>query len=173
MNILKNKKGSSSVLIIMLLVVLMMFGLAILTTTLSNKNLSTRKQEWINDYYKLESNVSIELAEFDNKLQNIKEESLKVDKDRSESYKELLKKDIENIIIEEENYSLEIEVSEENGDYLKYIIVRVDIIVPDNSITNKEYLKEENYKITMYREMQDLFMYNDIEFGVPFFPTGD
>jgi len=67
---LSNNKGASSILVIILMVVLMIFGLAILTTSLANQRLATKKRAWLVDYYQLEGAVEITLAHIDEQLQS-------------------------------------------------------------------------------------------------------
>lgn len=65
---LKNERGASSILVIIMMVVLLVFGLAILTTSLSNLRLSERKKDWLNEYYLLEGQVVAEVAAYDHLL---------------------------------------------------------------------------------------------------------
>ncbi len=64
----KNEKGASSVLVIIMMVVLLVFGLAVLTTSLSNVRLSDRKKAWLEDYYTLEADVETTIANYDGLL---------------------------------------------------------------------------------------------------------
>ena len=170
--ILNNNQGATSVLIIMLLVVLMIFGLTILTTTLSNESLSDKKNEWLTDYYELESKVALSLAEIDDSIQKIKEETLvqSVTPDKSSLMVELLEENLEGFMKEDGKYYFWVDISEDSGDYLKYITVKAEIIIPDKELNNQEFLALENYEIVIYSESQDLFDYEDIEFGNPFVP---
>lgn len=162
MKILKNRNGSTSVLIIMLMVVLMVFGLAVLTTTLSNEKLSLKKQNWLKEYYSLESNVALQLAELDEKLQNVKEKSISGNR---HTYSELLLREIDGL---DDNLLLELDVTEAEGDYLKHIVVSVQIIIPEENLSDSEYFNNQNFEIVKYNETQDLFIYEDIEYGNPF-----
>ncbi|MBI9015537.1 MAG: hypothetical protein JEZ08_25185 [Clostridiales bacterium] len=170
--ILNNNQGATSVLIIMLLVVLMIFSLTILTTTLSNESLSDKKNEWLIDYYELESKVALSLAEIDHSIQNIKEETLvqSATSEKSSFMIELLEENLDGFMKEEGRYYFWVDVTEDSGDYLKYITVKAEIIIPENELNDKEYLTLENYRIVIYSESQDLFDYEDIEFGNPFAP---
>lgn len=62
---LEDEKGSSSILVIIMMVVLMVFGLAVLTTSLSNLRLSEKKRDWLQDYYNLEIEVDKKIATID------------------------------------------------------------------------------------------------------------
>jgi len=173
MNLLRSKNGSSSVLIIMLLVVLMMFGLAIVSTSLSNKSLSDRKHTWMDDYYTLESNVALKLAEIDHKIQEVKEQALAEplsNENRDKYYKELLKDSFDEILIFDDLYYLPFTVSDEQEDYKKHISVELNFVIPHNSLNDDQFLSALNYQIVLYNEIQDLFEYDDIEFGVPYAP---
>lgn len=174
--ILDNTQGATSVLIIMLLVVLMLLGLTILTTTLSNESLSEKKNEWLTDYYELESKVALSLADMDYSIQMIKEESLiqsvvhSFTSDKSSLMIELLEENLGGVFKEDGRYYFWVDIAEDSGDYLKHITVKAEIIIPENKLNGKEYLALENYKIVIYSESQDLFDYEDIEFENPFLP---
>jgi sulfur relay (sulfurtransferase) DsrC/TusE family protein len=156
-----DNKGATSVLIILLMVVLMVFGLTILTTTLSNKSLSEKKQVWLKDYYQLEADVALKLAEVDKQLDELKQEAKLGNLDLVEVYQEKLE-------IQEYNnrYYMNFDISEQSGDYLKHIMVELQLIINKN-------IDAKNYKIVKYSETQDLFEYEDIKFGNPFFPNED
>lgn len=64
----KETKGASSILVIIMMVVLLVFGLAVLTTSLSNVRLGERKRTWLADYYQLEGASEVELASIDGLL---------------------------------------------------------------------------------------------------------
>ncbi len=53
--ILTSKKGASSILVVLLLVVLVVFGIAALTTSLSNLRLGQKSAEWNTGYYTAEA----------------------------------------------------------------------------------------------------------------------
>jgi len=53
--ILTSKKGASSILVVLLLVVLVVFGIAALTTALSNLRLGQKNAEWSTAYYTAEA----------------------------------------------------------------------------------------------------------------------
>lgn len=159
----------------MLMVVLMMFGIAILSTTLSNQKLSEKKQEWVNEYYSLETKVAEELAAIDHKVQSLKEEAVSKTQDgqtRTDYYQRALG-EMALIVQEDGLYSLEFYVEETHGEYAKYIDVKLSLIIPNETADSKEFLKTKNYKIVMYSESQDLFEYEDIEYGVPFVPDNN
>lgn len=63
-----NQRGSTSVLVIIMMIVLLVFGLAILTTSLSNVRLADKKINWLKDYYLLEADAAQALAELDQLL---------------------------------------------------------------------------------------------------------
>ncbi|PKM57833.1 MAG: hypothetical protein CVU98_03935 [Firmicutes bacterium HGW-Firmicutes-3] len=72
----KRQEGSSSILVIILMVVMMVFGLAVLTTSLSNKRLAEKKQDWLHDYYNLEGLVEEKIGEIDQILLSAQEDAV-------------------------------------------------------------------------------------------------
>jgi archaellum component FlaF (FlaF/FlaG flagellin family) len=155
-----DKKGATSVLIILLMVVLMVFGLTILTTTLSNKSLSDKKQAWLDEYYDLEGQVALELASVDSQL-----DQLKLDAKANGQSLETTYNDNLELIPYNDGYKLFLQVASDE-DYSKYISVELELIMdPD--------INKTNYRIIAYSETQDLFEYEDIKFGNPFFPDKD
>ena len=66
--ILKDTRGASSILVIIMMVVLLVFGLAVLTTSLSNVRLGERKRAWLSEYYALEGFSESELSKIDGLL---------------------------------------------------------------------------------------------------------
>ncbi|MDF1617790.1 hypothetical protein [Petrocella sp. FN5] len=72
----KRQEGSSSILVIILMVVMMVFGLAVLTTSLSNKRLAEKKQDWLHDYYDLEGLVEEKIGKIDQILLGVEEEAI-------------------------------------------------------------------------------------------------
>lgn len=172
-DLIGNNKGATSVLIIMLLVVLMIFGLTILTTTLSNESLSNKKNEWLTDYYALESKVALSLADMDDSIQVIKEEAVlqSYTPDLNGFMIKQLEENLEGFMEEDGKYYFWVDVAEESGEYLKYITVKAEIIIPNQDSSVEEFLELENYRIVVYSESQDLFEYDDIEFGNPFVPN--
>ncbi len=170
---IKNKEGATSVLIIMLLVVLMVFGLTILTTTLANKNLSVKKQVWLSDYFDLESEVAMELARVDHRIQRAKEAVIAIASEVGVSKKLLMKHiqlELSDVELEQDKLSYKFDISESKEGYDKYIEVELLIIIPDENLSDKDYLNTKNYEIISYVETQDLFDYDDIEYGVPYTP---
>lgn len=75
-NLIRSENGSSSILVIILMVVMMVFGLAVLTTSLSNLRLAEKKQAWETDYYTLEGAVMEEIATIDQLLLKAEAEAL-------------------------------------------------------------------------------------------------
>lgn len=65
---LKDTRGASSILVIIMMVVLLVFGLAVLTTSLSNVRLGERKRAWLTEYYALEGASVTEVANIDGLL---------------------------------------------------------------------------------------------------------
>lgn len=65
LNHFKKEEGASAILVIIMMVVLMVFGLAVLTTSLSNVRLGQRKQAWLAEYYELEAVAAKQLASID------------------------------------------------------------------------------------------------------------
>ncbi len=72
----KHQEGSSSILVIILMVVMMVFGLAVLTTSLSNQRLAEKKQAWLHDYYNLEGLVEEKIGEIDHILLSVQDEAM-------------------------------------------------------------------------------------------------
>jgi len=72
----KHQEGSSSILVIILMVVMMVFGLAVLTTSLSNKRLAEKKQDWLHDYYNLEGLVEEKIGKVDQILLGVQKEGI-------------------------------------------------------------------------------------------------
>lgn len=62
---IEGSKGASSILVILMMVVLLVFGLAVLTTSLSNVRLGERKRAWLTEYYELEGASETEIAGVD------------------------------------------------------------------------------------------------------------
>ena len=162
-----NNDGATSILIIMLMVVLMVFGLTILTATLSNETLSDKKLEWLDDFYALESKAAVKLSEIDEKLESLKIQAMdsSEERSRSERYKELIKSEFES------DDTIYISISEEQGEYLKYIDMTLECIIPDDGLTDIEFMAMRNYEIDEYLQTQDLFEYDDIRFGDTYAPV--
>ncbi len=66
--LLKDTRGASSILVIVMMVVLLVFGLAVLTTSLSNVRLGERKRAWLTEYYALEGVSESEMSKIDGLL---------------------------------------------------------------------------------------------------------
>lgn len=73
--LIKDERGSSSILVIILMVVLLVFGLAVLTTSLSNLRLSEKKRNWLDDYYSVEAKAWYRIAVVDQLLIESAEEA--------------------------------------------------------------------------------------------------
>lgn len=67
-HVLTEENGASAILVIIMMVVLLVFGLAVLTTSLSNVRLGERKKAWLSEYYLLEAEAAMELAYIDGLL---------------------------------------------------------------------------------------------------------
>lgn len=63
--LMKSNKGASSVLVILLLVVLVVFGVAALTTALSNVRLGQKVVDWNDKYYAAEAQANEMYAQID------------------------------------------------------------------------------------------------------------
>lgn len=162
-----NNDGATSILIIMLMVVLMVFGLTILTATLSNQTLSDKKLEWLEDFYALEADAAVRLSELDETLEGLKIQAMDSAEEgsRSDRYRSLIKSAFDHDDI------LYITISEEQGEYFKYIDMTLECIIPDDNLSDMEFLAMRNYKINEYLQTQDLFEYDDIRFGDPYAPN--
>ncbi len=64
-NILSSKKGASSIMVMLMLIVLVVFGVAALTTALSNIRLGQKVQSWNAKYYAAEAEASERYAKID------------------------------------------------------------------------------------------------------------
>lgn len=73
---LKHEQGASSILVIIMMVVLLVFGLAVLTTSLSNVRLGDRKKAWLYDHYDLEGYAMAEIAKYDQVLAQAQGEAI-------------------------------------------------------------------------------------------------
>ena len=67
-SILKSEKGASSILVILLLVVLVVFGVAALTTALSNVRLGQKTADWNDKYYSADAKANEVYAQIDEKV---------------------------------------------------------------------------------------------------------
>jgi len=66
--LIRCKKGASSILVILLLVVLVVFGVAALTTALSNVRLGQKTADWNDKYYAAEAKANEIYAQIDKTL---------------------------------------------------------------------------------------------------------
>lgn len=62
---LRNNKGAASVLVIVMMLVLVVFGLAMVTTALAQSRLSDSHETWVIDYYELEQEAQMMIADID------------------------------------------------------------------------------------------------------------
>lgn len=69
-------RGASSILVIIMMVVLLVFGLAVLTTSLSNMRLGERKKTWLSEYYTLEGLAAETIASYDRLLLEAEAETI-------------------------------------------------------------------------------------------------
>ncbi len=97
----------------------------------------------------------------DHQLDDLKQEAKLDNLDLVEVYQE-------NLDIQEFNgqYYIYFDISEPSGDYLKHIMVELQLIIDED-------IDARNYKIVQYSEAQDLFEYEDIKFGNPYSPNED
>ncbi len=63
--VMSSKKGASSIMVILLLVVLVVFGIAALTTALSNFRLGQKVSDWNTKYYAAEGDANERFAMID------------------------------------------------------------------------------------------------------------
>ncbi|MBT3320410.1 MAG: hypothetical protein HN948_07090 [Clostridia bacterium] len=63
--LMRSKKGASSILVILLLIVLVVFGVAALTTALSNVRLGQKVVDWNEKYYAAEAQANEVYAQID------------------------------------------------------------------------------------------------------------
>lgn len=70
-----SRKGASSILVILLLVVLVVFGIAALTTALSNVRLGQKTADWNDKYYTAEAKANEVYAEIDKAIESCLDET--------------------------------------------------------------------------------------------------
>lgn len=76
----KSRKGASSILVILLLVVLVVFGVAALTTALSNVRLGQKTADWNDKYYAAEAKANEVYAEIDNAVASCFDDAADIEK---------------------------------------------------------------------------------------------
>jgi Tfp pilus assembly protein PilX len=69
-NILSSKKGASSIMVMLMLVVLVVFGIAALTTALSNMRLGQKVVDWNGKYYAAEKTANERYAMIDKAIES-------------------------------------------------------------------------------------------------------
>lgn len=63
--LIRSKKGASSILVILMLVVLVVFGVAALTTAISNVRLGQKAADWNDKYYSADAKANEMYAQID------------------------------------------------------------------------------------------------------------
>lgn len=120
---MKSEKGASSILVILLLVVLVVFGVAALTTALSNVRLGQKVTDWNNKYYTAEGIANERYALIDKAIHEAAEESDFERKLLSSNYEESANaiKDFKASIlkyVESLDFSVEICTNDESIDFM-------------------------------------------------------
>lgn len=120
--LIKSEKGASSILIMLLLVVLVVFGVAALTTALSNVRLGQKVTDWNDKYYIAEGIANERYAFIDKAVHDAADESEFKRKLLSSNYEECANavKDFNESIIKHIanlNFPVEISTNEENMNF--------------------------------------------------------
>lgn len=182
MKILKSDRGSTSILVVIFMIVLMIFGLSILTTAISNTKLAEKKREWLTNYYKLEEEVAFELKDIDIIINDIKRDSLEnynTDSNlkRSDFFYESLLQELPMLgydiyvseIDTEKVLMVNFDLKEDSGVIPKHIFVELKIIIPENELSEGDFIGLTNYEIKTHKEWQEPFEYKEsIKFEDPF-----
>lgn len=79
----KSRKGASSILVILLLVVLVVFGIAALTTALSNVRLGQKAADWNDKYYSAEAKANEMYAQIDRAVTSVFTKSANIEELKS------------------------------------------------------------------------------------------
>ncbi len=194
----KNQRGASSILVIILMVVLLVFGLAVLTTTLSNVRLGESKRAWLQDYYTLEALGEEQIAFYDTLLLEAALEArdrvshVTTAESDSQFYKmaytniymELVNDKLYNLMDDSENIiltwldpdpsaympmALTFSVELPDSDYSKYLQITMGILGAYDDNLSDDLVFNERYVLTRHTQQQSTYLLDEsIEFDDPF-----
>ncbi len=135
--IMKSEKGASSILVILLLVVLVVFGVAALTTALSNVRLGQKTAGWNDKYYAADAKANEVYAQLDKAIEQWQTQA-------GSSYEELegIADDL-NVDIQKQSTDEKIEIS--------YEVWEDDVGI--NVVLSYKTLEDE-FTITEYKATQ-------------------
>ena len=139
--ILKSKKGASSILVILLLVVLVVFGVAALTTALSNVRLGQKTAEWNDKYYAADAKANEIYAQIDSIVTEGRQSFFTTGSSAS-------------IMLLQNEYisGNDVEITEENGSVeFSYEVWEQDVGI---SVILSYDAAEDDFTITKYKAMQ-------------------
>jgi len=139
--ILKSKKGASSILVMLLLVVLVVFGVAALTTALSNVRLGQKTADWNDKYYAADAKANEMYAQLDKSLSDALLKKELSSKDPSTDVTEFMEYPAFEVLTETQNDII----------YFSYEAWEADVGI---SVTLSYDTAEERFKITRYTAMQ-------------------
>lgn len=165
--VLKEKDGVTTVFVILLMVVLLMFGIGVLTITLSNENLSKKKDDWIEAYYSLEKNMAEEMAETTKKLHDLQEDS-----GSYETFEDLYMQGISEtfpVYTLGDHAYIELLVRQDED---KYLMAELRLLMPSSPEDLEDFKTRLPYEVVTYIEQQTLFDYEDIDYENPYLPKG-
>ncbi len=142
--------GASSVLVMITMIVLIAFGLASFSLALSNERLADKKIAWLTEYYQVESQANLLIAEINAALQ--KEDSIQAIKSIQRSDFNCSAFNINQNSTEDYTYTVEFSVKHGKQN-AKYIDVKLGINA-DNEID-----------IISFKQRQDPFEYTESPIG--------
>ncbi len=136
--IFKSEKGASSILVILLLVVLVVFGVAALTTALSNVRLGQKTADWNDKYYSADAKANEVYAQIDRTVAQWQKKYNPSDNELSSIANDL------NVDIQTEKTNNSIELS--------YEVWEDDVGI---SVVLSYSILEDEFKIIRYKAMQE------------------
>ena len=135
--IFKSEKGASSILVILLLVVLVVFGVAALTTALSNVRLGQKTADWNDKYYAADAKANEVYAQIDKAVEQWQSQT-----DQSD---DMLYSIADNLNVDMQQQS------KENAIELSYEVWEDDVGI--NVVLSYNIL-EDKFTITEYKAIQ-------------------
>ncbi len=165
---LKENNGASSVLVIIMMVVLVILGLAIATTSISNRKLSDKKTKWLKSYYELSGEAQIKISEIDEAINS----SRSTAKDE-EGYAKEIAKNLKNtgvkvampyVVDKMSSCNISFEIKEEGSKFNKRLFV--NMMVPLDLDYRGDIYQLTNYQLIqepLVKEEEDEFMENPFE----------
>ena len=134
----KSEKGASSILVILLLVVLVVFGVAALTTALSNVRLGQKTADWNDKYYSADAKANEVYAQIDRTAAQWQEKGNPSDNELSSIANDL------NVDIQTEKTNNAIDLS--------YEVWENDVGI---SVVLSYSILEDEFTIIRYKAMQE------------------